>query len=325
LRSITVTAAIATLVVGVLPAMTADAAPDLASAQREAARLAEDVRDLEIEAAIATDRYNEVNGRLQTTVNRLVLAERALDAATMGVRRSTGVADGRVRALYMAGGPAALMASVLDSGSINEVIDRVGAVDTIVQGDRATTRTSQEVLIDAKSARKRIGELARQRVRLQQQADGAREKVVDLLADRQARLDAAGATVARLAAEAERRRQAEAADAARIRLIELDLLQSGQLDASTTGPLSTPAAGRAIAAARSQLGEPYLWGGTGPDAWDCSGLVQWAYRQAGINLSRTSRQQWFDAPRIALADLRAGDLMIPRPFITSRCTAAAAG
>jgi cell wall-associated NlpC family hydrolase len=92
-------------------------------------------------------------------------------------------------------------------------------------------------------------------------------------------------------------------------LAELDLLQSGSFDAAADGPAATPFAARAIAAARSQIGEPYLWGGTGPDAWDCSGLVQWAYRQAGINLSRTSRQQWFDAPRIALADLRAGDLI----------------
>ena len=50
----------------------------------------------------------------------------------------------------------------------------------------------------------------------------------------------------------------------------------------------------AIAYAEQQLGKPYLWGGTGPDAFDCSGLVMMAYRAAGIDIARTSEQQWVD-------------------------------
>ena len=45
----------------------------------------------------------------------------------------------------------------------------------------------------------------------------------------------------------------------------------------------------AIAYAEAQIGKPYLWGGTGPDAFDCSGLVMMAYRQAGVDIPRTSR------------------------------------
>jgi len=52
------------------------------------------------------------------------------------------------------------------------------------------------------------------------------------------------------------------------------------------------AASTAIAYARAQLGKPYEWGGTGPDAFDCSGLVMQAYASAGVSIARTSQAQW---------------------------------
>ncbi|MFL6139947.1 MAG: C40 family peptidase [Frankiaceae bacterium] len=64
-----------------------------------------------------------------------------------------------------------------------------------------------------------------------------------------------------------------------------------------------------LRAASSRLGAPYRWGATGPDAFDCSGLVGWAYRQAGIALPRTAAQQWLAGPHVAYADARPGDLL----------------
>lgn len=55
---------------------------------------------------------------------------------------------------------------------------------------------------------------------------------------------------------------------------------------------SGPAAAAAIAYAQQQIGKPYQWGGTGPDAFDCSGLVWKAYMAAGITIERTSQEQW---------------------------------
>lgn len=65
----------------------------------------------------------------------------------------------------------------------------------------------------------------------------------------------------------------------------------------------------ALDAALSKVGSPYVYGAAGPDAFDCSGLVQWAYRQAGMELPRTSGAQLGAGTPVALGDLRPGDLV----------------
>ncbi len=67
----------------------------------------------------------------------------------------------------------------------------------------------------------------------------------------------------------------------------------------------------AVRAALSRLGRPYVWGATGPDRFDCSGLVQWAYAQAGVPLHRTTYQQIYDGLPVSPSQVRPGDLVFP--------------
>jgi peptidoglycan DL-endopeptidase CwlO len=75
------------------------------------------------------------------------------------------------------------------------------------------------------------------------------------------------------------------------------------------GQAPNDAAATAIAYAEDQLGKPYQWGGTGPDSFDCSGLVMMAYRAAGIDIPRTSQQQWAWGPRVSPKHVQPGDLV----------------
>nr|WP_245671568.1 NlpC/P60 family protein [Nocardia amamiensis] len=77
-------------------------------------------------------------------------------------------------------------------------------------------------------------------------------------------------------------------------------------------PLPMPSATGllALAAATTQLGKPYEWGGTGPFSWDCSGLVQWAFRQAGVRLPRTTWQQAKVGTPVPRAILMPGDVVV---------------
>jgi cell wall-associated NlpC family hydrolase len=76
-------------------------------------------------------------------------------------------------------------------------------------------------------------------------------------------------------------------------------------------PPATARAAVAVRAALSRLGRPYVWGAPGPDRFDCSGLVQWAYAQAGVQLGRTTYQQINDGIPVPRSLVRPGDLVFP--------------
>lgn len=74
-------------------------------------------------------------------------------------------------------------------------------------------------------------------------------------------------------------------------------------------PPPTAAAAKAIAFALSQIGKPYLWGGVGPDSYDCSGLMLKAYQAAGINLPRVAADQFHAGALLPVRTAQPGDLM----------------
>lgn len=123
----------------------------------------------------------------------------------------------------------------------------------------------------------------------------------------QAQAKATFADVKRKADElAKQKRRVEKAIAKQQRLLPGGA-SSGPIGGTYTGPASGPAR-KALEFAFAQLGKPYRYGATGPDAYDCSGLTQAAWRAAGVNLPRTTYQQINAGNRVAFEDLQPGDL-----------------
>ncbi len=79
---------------------------------------------------------------------------------------------------------------------------------------------------------------------------------------------------------------------------------------ASDGPGLTVAQTRAfLAAAESRLGDAYVWGGDGPKVFDCSGLVQWSMRQAGIIMPRVAVDQAMTGPQVPVSQIEPGDLL----------------
>lgn len=97
------------------------------------------------------------------------------------------------------------------------------------------------------------------------------------------------------------------ADLARLSAAEQTTMSTSDVAPVPNG--GSGAAKTAIAFAMSQLGDPYVYGGTGPDGWDCSGLVMKAYAAAGVSLPRVVGPQMAAGRSISAGDLQPGDLV----------------
>ncbi|MFF2844812.1 C40 family peptidase [Streptomyces sp. NPDC058001] len=110
-------------------------------------------------------------------------------------------------------------------------------------------------------------------------------------------------------AEAERKAAQERASRTASRTT---LSASAAPSASTGSQVSVPSSGSVsavISFLKAQLGDAYVMGGTGPNSWDCSGLVQAAFQQAGVSLPRTSQQQSTAGTQVGTSNLQVGDIL----------------
>lgn len=138
----------------------------------------------------------------------------------------------------------------------------------------------------------------------------AREGIAGTTAEQLAELQEA-------AAAAEEARQAELAEA-REQAEELGTAAAaaGGAAASTSAAASSPAAsipanGSIVAIAQSQIGAPYVWGGSSPaTGFDCSGFTMWVYGQAGHYLPHSSNAQAGYGTPVAASQVAAGDLLV---------------
>jgi cell wall-associated NlpC family hydrolase len=282
-------------------------ADPLSDAKAKAASLQATVADLQIRAEQASERYDAAEAALGALVDQQRAAQRSADAANRVLQQNRSVVNERARALYMSGGTLAMYANLLQNGTPTSLFAALQDVASLSNADHRMLASIDEATQQAKQAKARVDDLLQQQSQLMTQASSASADVEKALGAQQQALNAATENVRTLQAELQAKIDAQnAAQAAAAIAAARQLALAGGFVARPTEPV----AAAAIAAAQTQLGKPYVYGGSGPDVWDCSGLTQWAYRQAGVNLPRTAAQQYLAVPtKVPLGQLEPGDLL----------------
>ncbi|MFE9257180.1 NlpC/P60 family protein [Streptomyces sp. NPDC006879] len=248
------------------------------------------------EAERATEAYNEAGERAKELRGQMGSLQDAVARTQQDVNTMRGVLGGYAGAQYRSGGIDPGLALML-SEHPDDYLDKASALG------RLTARQAG-----------RLGELRRAQRQLGQQRQEALGKLAEL--DR-LRADVARhkrAVTAKLALARKLLNEMPVADRA---AFERASRSGGRDQASAeliagAGGASSARAAAAVNAVRGALGKPYVWGATGPSGFDCSGLMVWSYRQAGISLPRTSQAQRFAGRRIPLSEARPGDLVTYR-------------
>ncbi|WP_055546761.1 C40 family peptidase [Streptomyces sp. NBRC 110028] len=290
----------------------------------------EKVDTLYHQAESATQHYNAAKERSETQrtkVNRL-LADVAENTEKLNeARRTLGT---YAAAQYRNGGMTSSAASLLFSNDPQDLFDQSHLMSRMAGSQK---RAVDDFQTQAAKAAKERGEAAKSLASLtetqkelktkkksvQDKLSQARRLLASLTAKEKARL----AAIEKKKAEEARRKAAELAEKQRQAAAQQKQQQeqqssgssasgggsgTGSSTGSSTSTNSTKAA-TAIDFAESQLGKPYVWGATGPNSYDCSGLTQAAWRAAGVSLPRTTWDQVKAGTRISTSDLIPGDLV----------------
>lgn len=281
--------------------------PELAAARKTAAALQAKVAALEVATELAVEHYNEVMADLKVARVRHAAATRTWQAARASQIRADRIADQRLRDIYISGGPPGLLDLTIGTPPGMDPFHSFDDARFFLAGDRQRFAAAAAAAATAAAAeRVQAGTLASQE-RLTREAAASKAAVHRKLAAEQKLLASASAEVrAVLAAEQRAEQQAAAALAA---VVQSARRKAGSAGVALSATTVTPFYKRVLAAAETELGKPYRWGATGPDSFDCSGLVQEVFAAAGVSLPRTSRQQWYSGPHPRTADLQPGDLL----------------
>jgi cell wall-associated NlpC family hydrolase len=275
---------------------------DLLAARHEAEQLRARLVMLRSREDWTNERLAYVQGMLADAATRSVSAEQEL-AVLQGVdlQASADLAH-RVRAIEQSGGVMALYAEAWDGSTFGDVASNIASLDAVIGLDADSAAQATSDITEAALLQQRLAAITDERAKLVGRARQLADDATRLLAEQQALLSDSNAEVRQLARQLAKEREAAAAAAA----AKAARFAAG---GSTTAG-STPYAAGAVAAALSKLGSTYVWGAEGPDTFDCSGLVQWSYAQAGLSLPRLASDQYFASTPVAVGSMQPGDVLV---------------
>jgi peptidoglycan DL-endopeptidase CwlO len=294
----------------------------VASKQAQAQSVLAQIQSLDASLEHAIDAYNLANEKLEAIRADLRENREELAIAKGNLKRAQRALASRVVAIYTSGESDSTLDVLVGSRSLADLVEgleavaRVSEQDTHVLGDVRKFRAQvQRRRTQLKHARARQAQLVAERAASKASIEGR-------LADRQRLLSSIRTEIAQIRA-AEQRRQAELARQARARAaapqpLIPELASAGTSAPAAETPVEAPAAlpapapsryGGVVGIAMQYLGIPYVYGGSSPSGFDCSGFVMYVYAQIGVSLPHNAAAQYGYGTPVDRSQLQPGDLV----------------
>jgi cell wall-associated NlpC family hydrolase len=318
-----------------LPAVASQAAQPTTVAEAQA-----ELDALNNQAEIASEQYNGAQASLTQALQTASAATAAAGRAHSEVVTEQAKVGALAAESYESGGLSQGLAIILNTTDPSKAMTRVSMLQqlsksqsSLLAAARSAAQVYQQSVAAASQATATAQKLSADLVQKQAQINAAiaqsQQVLAKLTAAQRAQLiaaqkakeaadqakvkialaaynkaEAAKTTAARAAAS--RTAAARAATAAAAAAANKTLIKTVALPQSPGG---SSVAQRAVAAAMTRLGDRYVFGATGPTRFDCSGLVQWAYRQAGVSTTHYTGTLYSDYRHIPESQLKPGDLV----------------